>query len=60
MIEVSKASEKRERDVGRDRILLSIGERSWHLDRQEAEDLCTDLRRVLDGTQSDSSNDESD
>ncbi len=52
MIEVKSAvkTEKRDRDIGRNRILLCIGDMSWHLTRDEAEELQESLKKVLEET----------
>lgn len=46
MIKAEKAKETRARDVKRNRVVLTVGERSWHLSQEEAKKLAADLSKL--------------
>ena len=52
MIEVTSAlvSEERDRDVSRNRLLLTLGKKQFRLDRDEAVKLANDLTAALEQT----------
>jgi hypothetical protein len=47
MIKASKAKESRQRDQKRNRILLTVGTRSWHVTQTEAKSLLKQLARLV-------------
>ncbi len=47
MIKATRAKESRQRDEKRQRILLTVGERSWHLSQQEAKVLSAQLQKLI-------------
>jgi len=46
MIRITKAKETRQRDVKRERVVLMIGQRSWHLSKVEAKKLAVALKEA--------------
>lgn len=42
-----KPEESRERDIKRKRVLLSIGDKNWHLSQEEVKKLIKDLTKAM-------------
>ena len=48
MIKITRAKKERARDKKRQRLLLTVGERSWHLTEAEGRKLHKQLAKLLD------------
>jgi hypothetical protein len=52
MITITKPKESRQRDVNRNRVLLTIGSKKWHITQSEAKAIRNQIDKILESPKS--------